>query len=76
MFTFASFLKLKMNQLPQIMQPPMGVVPPQLTQVSMMPGTGMFFPPPPLGMHLGMTPGILCVSMCECVRVRQHSQSG
>ncbi|XP_065920862.1 RNA-binding protein 25-like isoform X2 [Dysidea avara] len=48
-----------MNQLPQIMQPPMGVVPPQLTQVSMMPGTGMFFPPPPLGMHLGMTPGLL-----------------
>jgi len=59
------------------MQPPMGVVPPQLPPGSMMPGTGMFMPPPPLGMPLGMTPGMyiaclmftMCVHACVCVKI-------
>ena len=45
-----------MNQFPQVMLPTMGMTP-QFAPGTMMPGTGMMLPPPPIGLHLGMSPG-------------------
>ena len=45
-----------MNQFPQVMTHAMGMTP-QFTPGTVMPGTGMFLPPPPIGLPLGMTPG-------------------
>lgn len=70
--SFVCFCDLKMNQFPQIMPHTMGMTP-QFAPGTMMPGTGMFLPPPPIGLPLGVSPGKNQTFACiETFRVYGH----